>query len=332
MDRRQHHSHVPKFGNWDSDNVPYSAYFENARKEKSGTIMNPNDPMENPEAFNTCMRVDQNVDADEVKAYHTNSHNESSILKGSHEVMGNHTRRYSHHRRSRESLGSFTAEFSHSDYSVIGIGPQSDYKRNMSKGGSGINSFSSSSHNRHRSGSHSFNDHANHQATAIPKFGTWDVTDPKSGEGYTAIFSKIKEEKQIASTSISTPPLDNYSNVKTRSDGPYSRLSKSSGICFIYHCCSCFLFAMTNQNPLLEFLTNHSHLFFLHPNESPSQVLVTPLHNGNNYHVWDRAMTMTLRSKNKLGYINGNLAPPPEEDPMFEAWDRCNTMVGRWIH
>lgn len=46
----QHRSHVPKFGNWDGDNVPYTAYFENARKEKAG-IMNPNDPEENPEAF-----------------------------------------------------------------------------------------------------------------------------------------------------------------------------------------------------------------------------------------------------------------------------------------
>lgn len=45
-------SHVPKFGNWDGDNVPYTAFFENARKEKvGGARMNPNDPEENPDAF-----------------------------------------------------------------------------------------------------------------------------------------------------------------------------------------------------------------------------------------------------------------------------------------
>ncbi|KAK8493574.1 hypothetical protein V6N12_073419 [Hibiscus sabdariffa] len=44
-------SHVPKFGDWDNDDLPYTTYFENARKEKSGKIMNPNDPEENPEAF-----------------------------------------------------------------------------------------------------------------------------------------------------------------------------------------------------------------------------------------------------------------------------------------
>lgn len=49
----QQRSHVPKFGNWEGDNVPYTAYFENARKEKIGGVrINPNDPEQNPEAFN----------------------------------------------------------------------------------------------------------------------------------------------------------------------------------------------------------------------------------------------------------------------------------------
>ncbi|MED6155572.1 hypothetical protein PIB30_006439 [Stylosanthes scabra] len=42
-------SHVPKFGNWESgENVPYTAYFDKARKDRTGTKMiNPNDPEEN---------------------------------------------------------------------------------------------------------------------------------------------------------------------------------------------------------------------------------------------------------------------------------------------
>ncbi|XP_057756678.1 RPM1-interacting protein 4-like isoform X2 [Arachis stenosperma] len=46
-------SHVPKIGNWESDNVPYTAHFENARRERGVVMLNPNDPMQNPEAFNT---------------------------------------------------------------------------------------------------------------------------------------------------------------------------------------------------------------------------------------------------------------------------------------
>ncbi|RDX58382.1 RPM1-interacting protein 4, partial [Mucuna pruriens] len=223
-------SHVPKFGNWDSDNVPYTAYFEHARREKAGIMMNPNDP----EAMNTCTRVGENVDADEVMACHGYSHNE----KGSHGVLGNHTQRRVHH-RSRGSSGGFTAEFgseqTHYDHSVI---HHSDHKRNRSKGGTSVKSFSSSTHNNtHRSESSSFNDHTKHQATAIPKFGAWDVTNPKSGEGYTAIFSKIKEERQITSRHVSsissTPPLNDTSNIKNQ---PSSSISKCTNLwCHSYN-------------------------------------------------------------------------------------------------
>ena len=44
----QQRSHVPRFGNWESEeNVPYTAYFDKARKGRTGTkIINPNDPEE----------------------------------------------------------------------------------------------------------------------------------------------------------------------------------------------------------------------------------------------------------------------------------------------
>ncbi|PIA38131.1 hypothetical protein AQUCO_02800048v1 [Aquilegia coerulea] len=50
---RRQRSHVPKFGNWENENVPYTAYFENARneKDKGAKMINPNDPEENPSAF-----------------------------------------------------------------------------------------------------------------------------------------------------------------------------------------------------------------------------------------------------------------------------------------
>lgn len=43
---------MPKFGNWENDdNVPYTVYFEKARKHKGGKMINPNDPQENPDMF-----------------------------------------------------------------------------------------------------------------------------------------------------------------------------------------------------------------------------------------------------------------------------------------
>jgi len=54
--------------------------------------------------------------------------------------------------------------------------------------------------------------------------------------------------------------------------------------------------------------------YFMHPNENPSVVLVTPLLYGNNYHSWSRAMQVALNSKHKLHFINGALPRPSDEN------------------
>ncbi|MCH79625.1 hypothetical protein A2U01_0000378 [Trifolium medium] len=71
--------------------------------------------------------------------------------------------------------------------------------------------------------------------------------------------------------------------------------------------------------------------YFLHSNENPNHALVTPLLSGSNYHSWSRAMTMALKSKNKIKFINGSLPKPDDEDADSLAWDRCNTMIMSWI-
>jgi hypothetical protein len=54
--------------------------------------------------------------------------------------------------------------------------------------------------------------------------------------------------------------------------------------------------------------------YFMHPNENPGAVLVTPLLSGNNYHSWSRSMQVALRSKHKLHFINGALPRPSDDD------------------
>ncbi|KAK2388029.1 putative mitochondrial protein [Trifolium repens] len=71
--------------------------------------------------------------------------------------------------------------------------------------------------------------------------------------------------------------------------------------------------------------------YFLHSNENPGLVLVTPLLSGPNYHSWSRAMTMALRSKNKIQFVTGTLPRPNDEDHDSVAWDRCNTMIMSWL-
>ncbi|PNX72331.1 flavonol sulfotransferase-like protein, partial [Trifolium pratense] len=72
--------------------------------------------------------------------------------------------------------------------------------------------------------------------------------------------------------------------------------------------------------------------YFLHPNENPSLILVTPLLSGPNYHSWSRSMTMALKSKNKLHFINGSLPRPLDDDRDSLAWDMCNTMIMSWLN
>lgn len=40
-------------------------------------------------------------------------------------------------------------------------------------------------------------------------FGAWDEKDPKSAEGFTVIFQKVKEEKQVAASKF--PPIPQQS-------------------------------------------------------------------------------------------------------------------------
>ncbi|KAJ6769610.1 hypothetical protein OIU79_020460 [Salix purpurea] len=65
------------------------------------------------------------------------------------------------------------------------------------------------------------------RAASIPKFGAWDETDPQSGEGFTVIFDRVKEEKQIAPStfpSVPTRPVNHQTS--QRNHGKSSSPSK----------------------------------------------------------------------------------------------------------
>ncbi|XP_022723995.1 RPM1-interacting protein 4-like isoform X2 [Durio zibethinus] len=223
-------SHVPRFGDWDSDNLPYTTYFENARKEKAGIRMNPNDPEENPEAF-MCMRggLEGNCHSQPVQVpLVVNSSKSTSADK--HHIDGqsrqntpNRSGSYDYqktarsqsarsHRRMAAESGS---ENSYSDHSFLQSNHRSHTNSGQKKGRSGGSSFSASvsGHSRKGSGSYKVAGNEHHRTASIPKFGEWDETDPTSGEGYTAIFNKVKEEKQTPSNFPNVPPQpSNYSD------------------------------------------------------------------------------------------------------------------------
>ncbi|XP_004515732.1 uncharacterized protein [Cicer arietinum] len=71
--------------------------------------------------------------------------------------------------------------------------------------------------------------------------------------------------------------------------------------------------------------------FFMHPSDNPGLTLVSPPLNNTNFHSWSRAMLVSLRSKNKTGFVLGTISRPKDTDRLSMAWDRCNTMVMSWI-
>ncbi|XP_031279119.1 RPM1-interacting protein 4-like isoform X3 [Pistacia vera] len=224
------HSHVPKFGNWEKDNIPYTTYFENARKEKAGMRMNPNDPEENPEAF-MYGRGDLEGDGDSRPVQtpvYVDSDKYISVEK--HNISGHNPQ--GRQKSVRSESGN---DKSHSDYSHPQPGHR-PLKSDRKKGpGEGSNSFSPpvQGHTRQRSGSYPSDETRHHRTASVPKFGAWDETDPKSGEGFTVIFNKVKEEKQKASTTFPTVP----SQAGSHSDGQRNTAaspSKSKICCCLF--------------------------------------------------------------------------------------------------
>jgi hypothetical protein len=43
-------------------------------------------------------------------------------------------------------------------------------------------------------------------------------------------------------------------------------------------------------------------------------------------------MKVALMAKNKISFVDGSILPPLPSDPLYGAWQRCNTMALAWIH
>ncbi|XP_062195806.1 RPM1-interacting protein 4-like isoform X2 [Phragmites australis] len=195
---KQKNAHVPKFGNWDNDgNVPYTLYFDNARKGKGagGKMINPNDPAENPEAFSSAAPSPNRSEGRSAAPppRHERRPSDAPPLSpnpyaGSpyHRHGGGETPRRGGGGGGRTG-GGYSVEqspvhpYSHSskaDYSESGgYGlVANSVERSRAKGGSRGNETPT-------------------RGSAVPKFGDWD-SNPASADGYTHIFNKVREEKQ----------------------------------------------------------------------------------------------------------------------------------------
>ncbi|KAF8030260.1 hypothetical protein BT93_E2647 [Corymbia citriodora subsp. variegata] len=195
------HSRAPKHGNSGNVRTPQAACSGSARQDKTSRKMIPNDPEENPGAFlrrtgGTCC------------FFRSSSTKSSSSQKLHGARSGSSPRR------------SFSNELKRKSFSTkIGFSPSVQR---------------SSGHPGQRNRGQSV-DYSHLGGTPVPVFGDWDETDPKSGEGYTERFSRIKEEKENASFHfhpvLSTPI--NYTDRPTKGR-VLSYLSKVAFLEFVF--------------------------------------------------------------------------------------------------
>ncbi|KAF5470095.1 hypothetical protein F2P56_010638 [Juglans regia] len=71
--------------------------------------------------------------------------------------------------------------------------------------------------------------------------------------------------------------------------------------------------------------------YFLTNTDDPGVLLVSEKLSNNNYHSWSRSMFLSLKARNKLGFIDGSLSAPKEDDPLFSPWSKCDTIVLSWL-
>lgn len=187
---QQKNAHVPKFGNWDNDgNVPYTLYFENARKGKGagGKMINPNDPAENPEAFSMAA---PSPNRSEVPAPTPPRHERrpSDAPPAPAPVSPNPYAGSPYHHR-HGGRGGGRAVGGGGGYSVE-QSPVHPYSSESAGYGLVANSV-----DRSRAKGGSRGNETPTRGSAVPKFGDWD-SNPASADGYTHIFNKVREEKQ----------------------------------------------------------------------------------------------------------------------------------------
>ncbi|XP_042003898.1 uncharacterized protein LOC121752873 [Salvia splendens] len=78
-------------------------------------------------------------------------------------------------------------------------------------------------------------------------------------------------------------------------------------------------------------MEDNSSPYYLHPSDNPSLQLVPHVLTGSNYIHWSRSVNTALLAKNKIAFVNGALRRPHDDDLLFLAWLRYNSMVVSWL-
>jgi len=70
---------------------------------------------------------------------------------------------------------------------------------------------------------------------------------------------------------------------------------------------------------------------YLQGSDHPGMQLTNNKLNGLNFQYWSRAVKIALRTKVKLGFIDGTCSKPGLNSPFYDQWIRCDSMVVSWL-
>ncbi|KAF7812241.1 Cysteine-rich RLK (receptor-like protein kinase) 8 [Senna tora] len=72
--------------------------------------------------------------------------------------------------------------------------------------------------------------------------------------------------------------------------------------------------------------------FYLHPSDTSGLKLIPNQLSEDNYAIWKRAMTIALKTKNKLGFVDGSIKQPADQDSeAYMSWSFVDSAVTGWL-
>lgn len=71
--------------------------------------------------------------------------------------------------------------------------------------------------------------------------------------------------------------------------------------------------------------------YALFGSDNPGTKITPVVLTGENYNQWANEMLNALQAKRKVGFINGSLKKPAEDDPNYDNWIAVNSMIIGWI-
>uniref|UniRef100_A0A0E0KPL9 RIN4 pathogenic type III effector avirulence factor Avr cleavage site domain-containing protein n=1 Tax=Oryza punctata TaxID=4537 RepID=A0A0E0KPL9_ORYPU len=214
---------IPAFGNWDSTgNTPYTQKFENARKnKKAGISSHPNDPRRHPEPPTKSPLH---------PAYAPDAQGQSPMnpQHGRRQEADHPHRR--HPLPQREVGGSASAprspyRMAHGSTSPAqpnnlpkpkhrSTGMRTPERRSPSEG----HGQHTPRRSRGKQGGRGYD--APEDDVAVPPFGEWDEGNAASGEKFTGIFNRVRDDKLSPNTSTRQPDTNHRQENKVKQTCP----------------------------------------------------------------------------------------------------------------